>query len=398
MRIAAINTVNYGSTGNIMIHIAETTRKCGHEAWTFSMKWRNQKEAQAGHKYFGSFIENALSIRAGKYTGYNGCFAWLGTWKLLRELDRIRPDVIHLHNLHNCYVNLPMLFRYLKKKKIKVVWTLHDCWAFTGQCPYFELAQCHKWKTGCHHCPVYRQYPAAAVDRTKTMWKWKKKWFTGMENMTLVTPSQWLADLVKQSYLGEYPVQVIHNGIDLSVFQPVESTFREKYGIGRDQFVVLGVAFGWGKRKGLDAFIELSKRLDSRYKIVLVGTDAGVDAQLPENILSIHRTHNQQELAEIYTAADVFANPTREEVLGMVNVEASACGTPVVTFKTGGSPECIDETCGCVVECDDVAAMEREIVRICTQRPYSQAACRSRAKFFDMNSCFREYVSLYETL
>lgn len=227
------------------------------------------------------------------------------------------------------------------------------------------------------------------------MWKCKRKWFTGIENCTIVTPSQWLADLVKQSYLKDYPVKVINNGIDLSIFKPTEGNFREKHGIVGKK-VVLGVAFGWGKRKGLDIFIELTRRLQKDYQIVLVGADDEVDKLLPFNIISIHRTQNQKELAEIYTAADVFANPTREEVLGLVNVESLACGTPVVTFKSGGSPECIDDTCGSVVDCDDVDAMEFEIRRICEKKTYSVEACIQRARKFDMNVRFDEYVSLYK--
>ena len=214
-------------------------------------------------------------------------------------------------------------------------------------------------------------------------------------DLTIITPSQWLADQVKMSFLKDYPVKVINNGIDLSVFKPTESDFRDRYGFV-DKKIVLGVAFGWGHRKGLDVFIELSKRLPEDYRIVLVGTDDNVDKQLPANIVSIHRTQNQTELAEIYTAADVFANPTREEVLGLVNIESLACGTPVVTFKTGGSPECIDETCGSVVPCDDVDAVEMEIRRICEEKPYSIEACLARAKSFDMNEKFKEYVDLYK--
>ena len=227
------------------------------------------------------------------------------------------------------------------------------------------------------------------------MWKFKCNWFTGIENCIIVTPSQWLADLVKQSYLKDYPVKVINNGIDLSVFKPTESSFREKYGL-TDKKVVLGVAFGWGKRKGFDVFVELASRLPDDYRIVLVGTDDNVEKLLPAKIISIHRTQNQKELAEIYTTADVFANPTREENYPTVNMESIACGTPVVTFRTGGSPEIPDETCGSVVDCDDIDAMEIEIRRICEKKPYSVEACLQRAKSFDMNDRFKEYVDLYK--
>ena len=231
------------------------------------------------------------------------------------------------------------------------------------------------------------------------MYKLKRKWFTGIENMTIVTPSQWLADLVKESFLKNYQVQVINNGIDLSVFRPTESDFRLQYNIPVFKKVLLGVAFGWGKRKGLDVFEELAKRLDSeKYQIVLVGTDADVDRTLPQNIISIHRTQNQTELAQIYSAADLFVNPTREDTYPTVNMESLACGTPVVSFRTGGSPEILDKTCGSVVSCDDIDALESEIIHMCGTAMYSKNNCLERASSFDMNERFKEYVDLYESI
>ena len=233
------------------------------------------------------------------------------------------------------------------------------------------------------------------LDTSKRMYELKRKWFTGVENMTLVTPSKWLSELVKQSFLKDYTVKVINNGIDLSVFKPTESDFRAKYGIDNKK-IILGVSFGWGYQKGLDVFVELAKRLSDDYRIVLVGTSDATDAQLPANIISIHSTDNQTELAQIYTAANLFVNTTREDTYPTVNMEALACGTPVLTFKTGGSPECLDESCGSIVAVDDVDAMEQEIIRICTDNPYSKDSCVERAKNFDMYDRFEEYIELYK--
>ena len=213
-------------------------------------------------------------------------------------------------------------------------------------------------------------------------------------DLTVVTPSRWLADVVGESFLRDCPVRVIHNGIDLSVFRPTESDFREKHGLTGKR-ILLGVAFGWDERKGLDVFIELARRLSDSYRIVLVGTDDRVDRMLPDSILSIHRTQDQRELAEIYSVADLFVNPTREENYPTVNMESLACGTPILTFRTGGSPEILDETCGAVVERGDVDALEAEIVRICDTEPYSAEACLTRAAGFDLHERFREYVHLY---
>ena len=240
-----------------------------------------------------------------------------------------------------------------------------------------------------------RQQQQEQRNRNKTFER-KKKLFSGL-NLTVVTPSRWLANLVKESFLKDYPVEVINNGIDLGVFRPTESDFRKKYGIG-DKKIVLDVAFGWDARKGLDVLLELAKRLPDDYVIVLVGTDDAIDKTLPPNIISIHRTQNQRELAEIYTTADVFAIPTREDNYPTVNMEAIACGTPVITFRTGGSPEMVDGNTGSVVECDDVDALEREIIRICSDKPYSTEMCVEKAKSFDKYKRFKEYVSAYERI
>ena len=402
MQIFEINSWDYGSTGKIMLQIASAARRKGFSVETISSRWNGRKrlisqDANSNHYYFGSFVSFAIHYIVGCKFGIVGLLSFFATLRLCRYMKKRHPKLIHLHNLHDYSLNFPVLFHFIKKNNIPVVWTLHDCWGFTGRCPHFVMTKCDRWRDGCHHCPYPKNnYPQSLyIDTTRMMWKLKKKWFTGIENCMIVTPSQWLADLVKQSFLKNYPVRVINNGIDLSVFKPTESDFRNRYKLVGKK-IVLGVAFGWGVSKGLDVFIELSKRLSEDFQIVLVGTDDNVDKQLPANIISIHRTQNQTELAEIYTAADVFANPTREEVLGLVNIESLACGTPVITFKTGGSPECINETCGSVVPCDDVDAVEIEIRRICEEKPFSKEACLCRAKLFDMNKRFEEYVELYK--
>lgn len=399
MKTVLINSCNFGSTGNIMLEIAETAENGGYTAAVCYPQSRdNSRKQKEKDLIIGTRFSRNIHLQLAGITGLNGCFSYFSTLKLLKKLDKFKPDIIHLHNLHNCYINLSMLFKYIKKHNIKTVWTLHDCWSFTGHCPHFDMIGCEKWKTGCCNCPQYKYYPKSLFDNSKIMYRLKRKWFSGVKNMTIVTPSEWLAGLVKESYLKDYPVKVINNGIDLNVFKPTESDFIKKYAL-ENKYIVLGVAFGWGRRKGLDVFIELAKRLDEeKYKIVLVGTDDNIDKLLPDNIISIHRTQNQTELAEIYTAADVFANPTREENYPTVNMEALACGTPVVTFNTGGSPEMLDETCGAAVAKDDNDAMYNEIIRICEKKPYSMEACIKKAKGFDKNEKFGEYIRLYEVL
>lgn len=393
MKVAQINAVcGKGSTGKICVEIGNCLDTDNIENKIYFIS--GNKTYKNGVKYSNAFYTKFMALFSRVFGNY-GFNSSIATRRLVRKLKKFDPDIIHLHNLHGHNVDLKILFNYLSKSNKKVIWTFHDCWAFTAYCPYFTMVKCDKWKTGCYKCPQTKG-TTWFFDRSKSIYKRKKRLITRLKNLTIVTPSKWLADLVKQSFLKDYPVQVINNGIDLSVFKPTESNFRERYNIPAEKYILLGVAFGWGARKGLDVFIELSKRLPDNYQIVLVGTNDKTDKQLPKNIISIHRTQNQAELAEIYTAADLFVNPTREENFPTVNMESLACGTPVLTFRTGGSPEIIDETCGSVVDCDDIDALESEIKRICTERPYSQDACLTRSKHFDMNERFQEYIRLYE--
>lgn len=400
MKVAQINGGVFGSTGTIMFGIARAVAQEGGETVCFAPVTVSNRWEQPRHPYekIGCFQSRRVNVLLDRITGLHGCWAVFATWHLLRKLSKFQPDLLQLHSLHNGFVNLPMLFGYIKKHRIKTVWTLHDCWAFTGHCPHFDMVGCQKWKTGCMQCPQYRAYPKSKWDHSRYQYSAKKKWFTGVENLTLVAPSQWLADLLKDSFLKEYPVHVIHNGIDLKLFRPTPGDFREKCGC-TDKFLVLGVAFGWDERKGLDVFCDLAHRLDKRkYRIVLVGMDDRTERKLPEHIITIPRTQNRVQLAELYAAADVFVNPTREDTYPTVNMEALACGTPIVTFETGGCPEISDSRCGSVVAKNDMEGLEREIIRVCETKPYSRRACLERAQTFDELEKFMDYVNLYRSI
>ena len=393
MKVLQINTVYpRGSTGKIAQGIHDLCVEQGIEcviAHRFKEDNNSSKDTIAVSSYLDCHIHNRLAC----WTMLQGCFSYFKTRKFLRWVKEYNPDVVHLHNIHGSFINHKLLFWYLKKYNPKVLWTLHDCWGFTGGCAYYDMVECNKWKNACCSCPQKTGF----LDTSKFMHKRKKAWFSGVPNMTLIANSEWTAMQASLSFMKQYPIKVIYNGIDLSVFQPTKSDFRIRYGL-EDKKIVLGVAFDWGKRKGLDVFVELSKRLPKEYKIILVGTNENIDQQLPDSVLSIHRTQNQRELAEIYTAADVFVNPTREEAFGLVNIEALACGTPGVTFRTGGSPECYDETCGIVIDKNDIDAMEYEIRRICETKPYDLNACVKFAKNYDMRTRYQEYVDLYKEI
>ena len=395
MKVVQINCVSNGSTGKIMLGIAKIVNNNSDVCFTFSPQ--NKKKAPEGHEWFGSKFDNYVDRFFSVFTGISGIYSKKSTRELQDKLNKIKPDVIHLHNLHGWYINIPMLFDYIKKNNIRTVWTLHDCWAFTAQCSHFTVEKCEKWKTGCYDCPRYRIYPYTLIDKTDKMWTLKKEWFGGVSNLTIVTPSNWLANLVKQSFLKDYPIKVINNGIDLDVFKPTKSEFRTKNNLDNKK-IVLGVASAWSERKGIDVFKKLAETLDDKYKIVLVGTNDKIDKTLPKNIMSIHRTNNQKELAEIYSSADVFINPTREETYPTVNMEAIACGTPVVTFNTGGSPEIISDKTGIVVSCDDILGLKKSIIYICEYDKFNKIDFSKCSLKFDMQKKFNEYLNLYKSL
>lgn len=400
MKIAHINACNYGSTGFVVNSISDEAIKYGIVCLKcFPNTTNNKKRASDSSVFYGNKIVRNVENRLALQFGCEQNLYKSGTRQLIKFLRQFEPDIIHLHNIHGCFVNLTLLFGFLKKYNKPVVWTLHDCWSFTGRCPHFVLLNCYKWKTGCGECHYPKDsYPASKIDRTRYMWNLKRMLFTSINSLTIITPSKWLAGLVEQSYFYGKDVRVINNGINLSVFKPIESRLKIKYNCG-NKYIVLGVSFGWSKQKGLDVFLELSKRLDSfRYQIVLVGTDEKVDKLLPENIISIHRTQDQKELAEIYSAADVFFNPTREENYPTVNMEALACGTPVITFNTGGSPEIVDEKTGIVVDVDCIEDSIRAIQDVCERKIVERNDCIKSAEAFDIDKRLQDYIKLYQEL
>lgn len=393
MKIIQINaTCDTGSTGKICKSVSELLSQKGIENYIFYTQGKSTYSC--GIKYEND-VELLIYKVISKLTGLYGFGAHYATKKLLKKIERIKPDIIHLHNIHAHNINLELLFTYIKENRIKCYWTFHDCWAFTGYCTHFTMLKCEKWKSQCYECELRKKY-SWLFDRSKTLYIKKRDLVKGVD-MEIITPSEWLANIVKDSFFSKYPVKVINNGIDISVFRPRQNEIRECYNIKQNIKIVLGVAFGWDSRKGLDVFIELSSRLESdKYRIILVGTNKKIDSLLPPNIISIHRTNNQIELAELYSAADVFVNPTREENYPTVNMEAISCGTPVITFNTGGSPEMLDSKVGLVVNCDDINSMEQGIRDICNGASLDLDVFFKKASEFEAKKCFEKYLNLYE--
>lgn len=398
MIVFEINSVPYGSTGRIMFQIADMVKSVGGTAYT-SASFTKSRGEQFPDTYYriGGAVGKTEHIILAKLTGRHGYYSHFATYKLIKKIKQVKPDVIHLHNIHGWYLNWKMLFDYLKKANIPVIWTLHDCWAFTGHCPYFMAIGCDKWKSGCYECDLYKSYPGCFFDDSRFQYRYKKECFTDVPNLTIVTPSQWLADLVKKSYLKDYDTVVINNGIDLKKFKPRMSDFREKYGLV-DKTVLLGVAFDWSPRKGIDDFKRLAEELSEEYAIVLVGVSDVIAKKLPNRIVSIACTQNQEELAEIYSEADLFVNPTLEDNFPTVNLEALACGTPVITYQTGGSPESLTEQCGKVAAYKDYTALKDAILEMKDAKKTMTRVCIERAQRYGRDDAYQKYLELYKTV
>lgn len=391
MKIVQINGGVYGSAGNIMFQIAETARASGHEVICFSPVTQKKQISDKSLNYIniGSYYGRKINYLLDFLFSKTNFFSVFETFKLIKQIEAFDPDVIHLHTMHGAYVNLGIFFKFLKKYSKKIIITLHDCWMFTGRCYHFTISGCKKWKTGCAgKCPYGKMnYPMSLTNSSRRMMKYKINCYDNLQNVTIITPSEWLAGLAKQSILKKFEIKVINNGIDLSIFRPLEMEHDKR-------FTLIGVSYGWSYNKGLDLFIRLAEILDESYRIILVGTDDNVDKLLPKNIESIHRTDNQEELVKLYNQSDLFIQTTRQDTFPTVNIEALACGLPVITFSVCGSPEIIDSSCGVCV--NDFDSLVREIKRQKETRHLKKENCLARSKKYDRLERFQDYVRLYE--
>ncbi|MGI6413044.1 MAG: glycosyltransferase [Syntrophomonadaceae bacterium] len=394
MRVLQINSVcGIGSTGRIATDIHNILIEQGHESYI--AYGRDLPKNCENAISIGSKIDNYAHVAKTRLLDKHGFGSKQATIEFIDKVKELNPDIIHLHNIHGYYINIEILFEYLKEANKPIVWTLHDCWSFTGHCSHFSYVGCEKWKSECFDCPQKKEYPKSIfLDNSRLNFKMKKDLFTGVKNMTIVTPSKWLGELVKGSFLKDYRIKVINNGIDLSTFKLKENDFRRDYKLG-DKFIILGVASIWGHRKGIEFFLELSSKLKEDEVIVLVGLSSKQLNEMPDNILGISRTNSVEQLAEIYSSADVFVNPTLEDTFPTTNLEALACGTPVITFDTGGSPESVRKETGLVVNKKDVYSLNEAILNIKNLK-LSPDDCIKSAEQFQSTDRFKEYLDLYK--
>lgn len=349
MKYLFINSVaGFGSTGRIAAETCRELMKEGHECvLAFGREKANCDDLTTVQ--IGTVLDYKLHGIRNRLLDDHGFGSKAATKRFLQWVREFDPDVIWLHNVHGYYIHIGELFAYLKTCGKEIRWTLHDCWSFTGHCAYFDYARCDRWKTGCHHCPEKKSYPASMLmDGSKSNYEKKKALFTGIPNLSLIVPSHWLESRVKESFLKEYPVEVVYNKINAEAFKPTPGDLRKRYGL-EEKKILLGVASVWDARKGLRDFVALSQMLEERCKIVLVGLNQEQIRQLPPRILGLPRTNNITELAQWYTTADVFVCPSYEETFGMTAMEARACGTEAVVYQNTACQEIVEKFGGVAV-------------------------------------------------
>lgn len=385
-----------GSTGRIAVAIGENIKKnngCCRIAYG-----RGNASIHAEAFLMTGKLQVYFHVFMARLFDKQGAYSKKATKRLIADIENYQPDIIHLHNIHGYYLNYEMLFTFLKRCQKPVVWTMHDCWAFTGHCAHYESVDCDKWKKRCMDCPNLKGYPTAYYGgNVGHNYDRKKNLFADMEMLTIVSPSKWLQKQLAQSFFGEKKTIVIPNGINTDIFKPTVSNIKEKICPG-GQKLLLGVTGIWTKNKGFDDFIRLRSLLSDEYVICLVGVSKKQKNQLPKGIIGVERTESIAELARYYTAADLFLNLTYEDTFPTTNMEAIACGTPVLTYKTGGSPEIIGENCGFVVEKGDVKKAAWMITCQLQGKEYYKTACAEKTLHFKENDCYRKYIELYEEI
>lgn len=396
MRVLQINSVcGFGSTGRIATDLCDVLERKGHEcciAYGRGSAPDGYKTIKIGNKF--DFYFHVLKTRLFDLHGLGSTRA---TKKFIKQIKEYNPDIIHLHNIHGYYLNIEVLFKYFSTLSIPIIWLLHDAWSISGHSAHFELDNDGNIPNRNTSRSQHKEYPKSIFyDNSKKNYILKKELFSKVCNMTIITPSMWLADLVRKSFLNKYKIETIHNGIDLTKFTPTASDFRLKNHL-EGKKIILGVASVWSEKKGLYVFNELANRLDNNYKIILVGISEKDRRNVNSKIICISRTESIQELACIYSTVDIYVNPTLEDNFPTTNIEALACGTPVITFNTGGSKESLDESCGIVVEKGDIDKLIQEIQNLFVS-DISKLNCVKRSKMFNKNDRYKDYIDLYLSL
>ena len=396
-KLVQVNTVCNGSTGKIMLAIQKKAEEEGYEVYNFFGRGNslNEKCIRIDSKF--EILWHVCMARLFNLQGHSSIFA---TYRMIKKIKKINPDVIHLHNIHGYYINYKMLLNFIHKQNIPVVWTLHDCWAFTGHCTHYTINDCNKWKTICSKCKYKKLYPKAYFfgNRTKKEYLTKKKLINKLNNLTLTVPSEWLKKQVKMSFLKNKQIEIVHNCINTDIFKStLDLKIKERYKIPENLKIILGVAPAWSESKGMNYFIELSKIIDEKKEIiVMVGLTEKQIQELPKNIVGIKRTENIEELVKLYSVADVFFNPSMQETFSMVTLEAMACGTPCVVLNSTATPELISDETGEIIDDYDINKIYNKIEEI-IDKDIKAEVCEKHAKKYDIEN-YIQYLNIYEKL
>ncbi len=394
MKILFINLVfENGSTGKIIADTMDLLQRNGNQVKV--LYGVGKKSSNPNAIKISGQLEQRFHNYFSRLTDHAGLYSYYATKQAISEINKFKPDLIHVHTLHGFYINYMMLFEFLKKQNIPIVMTLHDCWTFTGHCTHFSESNCSQWRTQCVDCKLLYQYPKCYLrGDVKNNYLRKKHAFSGISNFTITVPSEWLKNQVDQSFLANYPNVVIPNGVDTNIFYPRLSDLRDKYNL-KDKKIILGVASTWNKQKGLSDMVDLSMKLDNNYQVVIIGVSESQIESFPSSILGIRRTADQRELAEWYSIADVFVNPTYQETFGMTTIEAQACGTPVVVYKTGGCPETVESGNGILVEKGNETELLKAVIETVNKNNRANSTLMER---FKKEFVYQQYIDLYDSL
>lgn len=394
MKIFQINTVcGSGSTGRIAVDLAHMLEEHGDECCiAFS---RGTKPEDVDCFQFGNKAEIYWHGIMTRLTDRHGMYSKGATKELIEKIKKYQPDIIHLHNIHGYYLNIQLLFEFLREYNKPVVWTLHDCWSYTGHCSHYTCVECNRWQKECYKCPLKRDYPGSILlDHSTQNYRTKKQLFTSLVKLHLVTPSEWLKNEVEKSFFMDIPCTAIPNGIEIEKFVYRENNLKKTLGISNKK-VILGVANVWTEQKGINDFIQLAELLDETYQLVMIGVDEQRKKRLPANIIALDRTKNIEELIDYYSMADIYFNSSIEETMGMTTGEAICCGTPVVAYRSTAVPESVGDGCGVVLEPHDTEGVARAFAEIISRQEKYKNACLAYRQRFDKKISNEAYYKLY---
>ncbi len=390
----------YGAVGKLTEQLGRVASEQGWDTYLAAGKRHSRPSAQKTLSFdcvLSEYLHYLISLLFDAQG--RGLASYVETKLLIRKIKKLDPDIIHIHQIHGSYINYQILLKYLAKTRAKIVFTLHDCWYYTGHCTHYDYHGCMKWKDGCHDCTQLHEYPRSLFrDSSKKNYSLKKELFTSISNATFITVSKWLEGEARRSFLKNLDIRTIYNGVDLNVFRFNPNTNLKLH--DDSKYVLLGISNGWDKMKGLDDYFKLREMLPNEYKIILIGVIYGQEKNFPKGVIGVPRTANVQTLVEYYSECDIVMNLSYQESMGMTTVEGMACGKPSIVYDRTASPELVDEETGFVVKAGDIQEVVDAVISICEGKSScNPISCRKRAElFYNKDIQYQKYIELYKEL